>query len=196
MEREGKKTRILIGTLATALVVAILTSVGLGVQSAGRWRDLSASTTALQENTDTLQKAQDALVEAKGQADELRIQLETAKGDSQAALTEKETQLAEAQSGLTAAQKKADDLTAKLKEVQAQFADAQARLDEALATKTKLEQKGFEDQLIGAKTGDDVTVKVAFPADYGAAHLAGKDAEFACKVKSVSSPGELTIDDE
>lgn len=55
---------------------------------------------------------------------------------------------------------------------------------------------GFEDQLIGAKTGDDVTVKVAFPADYGAAHLAGKDAEFACKVKSVSSPGELTIDDE
>ncbi len=55
---------------------------------------------------------------------------------------------------------------------------------------------GFEDQLIGHKTGDDVTVKVAFPADYGAAHLAGKDAEFACKVKGIASPGELTIDDE
>ena len=55
---------------------------------------------------------------------------------------------------------------------------------------------GFEDQLIGHKTGDDVTVKVAFPADYGAAHLAGKDAEFACKVKSVASPGDLVVDDE
>ncbi len=55
---------------------------------------------------------------------------------------------------------------------------------------------GFEDQLIGVKTGDDVTVKVSFPADYGAAHLAGKEAEFACKVQGVATPGELTIDDE
>lgn len=55
---------------------------------------------------------------------------------------------------------------------------------------------GFEDQLIGTAAGDEVTVKVAFPADYGAAHLAGKDAEFACKVKAVSAPGALTIDDE
>ena len=55
---------------------------------------------------------------------------------------------------------------------------------------------GFEDQLVGAKTGDDVTVKVSFPADYGAAHLAGKEAEFACKVQSVAAPGELKIDDE
>jgi len=55
---------------------------------------------------------------------------------------------------------------------------------------------GFEDQLVGAKVGDDVTVKVSFPADYGAAHLAGKAAEFACKVQSIAAPGELVVDDE
>ena len=55
---------------------------------------------------------------------------------------------------------------------------------------------GFEDQLVGAKLGADVTVKVTFPADYGAAHLAGKDAEFATKVQEISSPGELVVDDE
>ena len=36
---------------------------------------------------------------------------------------------------------------------------------------------GFEDQLIGAKAGDDVTVKVTFPEDYFVAELAGKEAE-------------------
>ncbi|MCE1236675.1 MAG: trigger factor [Hyphomicrobiales bacterium] len=55
---------------------------------------------------------------------------------------------------------------------------------------------GFEDQLVGAKVGDDVVVKVAFPEDYAAAHLAGKPAEFACKVQGVQAPGELAIDDE
>lgn len=55
---------------------------------------------------------------------------------------------------------------------------------------------GFEDQLTGAKVGDEVTVKVDFPADYGAAHLAGKPAEFACKVQGIQAPGELAIDDE
>ncbi|MBG1231440.1 trigger factor [Aestuariivirga litoralis] len=55
---------------------------------------------------------------------------------------------------------------------------------------------GFEDQLVGAKEGDDRTVKVTFPADYGAAHLAGKEASFAVKVKSVEIPGEAKVDDE
>ena len=55
---------------------------------------------------------------------------------------------------------------------------------------------GFEDQLTGAKAGDDVTVKVTFPANYGAAHLAGKDASFAVKVKGVDAPIEAKIDDE
>jgi trigger factor len=55
---------------------------------------------------------------------------------------------------------------------------------------------GFEDQLIGAKAGDELTVKVTFPADYQAAHLAGKEAEFAVKVTKVEKPGKLDINDD
>jgi trigger factor len=55
---------------------------------------------------------------------------------------------------------------------------------------------GFEEQLIGAKVGDAVTVSVDFPADYQAANLAGKAAKFAVTVKKVEVPGELVIDDE
>lgn len=54
---------------------------------------------------------------------------------------------------------------------------------------------GFEDQLIGKKAGDAVSVKVTFPADYQAASLAGKDAVFAVTVKLVSAPGSVTVDD-
>ncbi|HSF95953.1 MAG TPA: trigger factor [Thermohalobaculum sp.] len=55
---------------------------------------------------------------------------------------------------------------------------------------------GFEEQLVGAKTGDSREVKVSFPKDYGAAHLAGKDAVFACTVKEVRGPKPAKIDDE
>lgn len=55
---------------------------------------------------------------------------------------------------------------------------------------------GFEDQLVGTSVGDDVEVKVAFPDDYGAAHLAGKAAVFATKVQGIAAPGELVLDDE
>ncbi|HMQ57760.1 MAG TPA: trigger factor, partial [Rhizobiaceae bacterium] len=55
---------------------------------------------------------------------------------------------------------------------------------------------GFEDQLIGAKAGDERTVKVTFPEDYPAAHLAGKEASFAVTVQAVETAGELVIDDE
>ena len=55
---------------------------------------------------------------------------------------------------------------------------------------------GFEDQLIGAKTGDEVKVEVSFPENYGAAHLAGKAAVFECTVKEVREPKEAAIDDE
>src|ERR1700733_13650226 len=41
---------------------------------------------------------------------------------------------------------------------------------------------GFEDQLIGAKTGDEREVRVTFPADYPDAKLAEKDAVFTVKV--------------
>jgi trigger factor len=53
---------------------------------------------------------------------------------------------------------------------------------------------GFEDQLIGAKPGDERDVKVTFPADYPEAKLAGKDAVFATKVKEVKSPDPIAID--
>ena len=55
---------------------------------------------------------------------------------------------------------------------------------------------GFEEQLKGAKPGAKVTVKVAFPADYGVATLAGKDAEFEVEVKDVRGPVEAVVDDE
>lgn len=55
---------------------------------------------------------------------------------------------------------------------------------------------GFEDQLVGAKADDDVTVNVKFPDQYGAPHLAGKDATFECKVKAVKAPKAAEIDDE
>ncbi|MCU9848743.1 trigger factor [Defluviimonas sp. WL0024] len=55
---------------------------------------------------------------------------------------------------------------------------------------------GFEDQLVGAKAGDEVAVKVSFPAEYGAKHLAGKEAVFDCTVKAVKAPKPAEIDDE
>lgn len=55
---------------------------------------------------------------------------------------------------------------------------------------------GFEDQLIGASAGDAVSVNVTFPENYGAAHLAGKAAVFACTVKAVKKPVAAEIDDE
>jgi trigger factor len=54
---------------------------------------------------------------------------------------------------------------------------------------------GFEDQLIGAKAGDHVTVTVEFPADYAASHLAGKAASFACTVNEVKRKMPAVIDE-
>ena len=55
---------------------------------------------------------------------------------------------------------------------------------------------GFEDQLIGAKAGDDISVKVDFPEEYHAKDLAGKPAEFKTQVKAVHKESEVKIDDE
>ncbi|MEI4470371.1 trigger factor [Frigidibacter sp. MR17.24] len=55
---------------------------------------------------------------------------------------------------------------------------------------------GFEEQLTGAKAGEEVEVKVTFPAEYGAAHLAGKEALFKTTVKDVKQPKPAEIDDE
>lgn len=46
----------------------------------------------------------------------------------------------------------------------------------------------FDNALIGMKKGETKTAPVKFPADYGAAELAGKDAEFDLTVKSVEAP--------
>jgi trigger factor len=46
---------------------------------------------------------------------------------------------------------------------------------------------GFEEQLEGAGAGEERTVKITFPEDYGAAELAGKEAEFAVTVKEVKA---------
>ena len=55
---------------------------------------------------------------------------------------------------------------------------------------------GFEDQLIGAKVGDTVTVNVTFPADYGAKDLAGKDASFKVDVKELKIFKTPELNDE
>ncbi len=55
---------------------------------------------------------------------------------------------------------------------------------------------GFEAQLVGAKAGEDVEVKVAFPEDYQAENLKGKDAVFECKIKAVKEPKPAEINDD
>lgn len=55
---------------------------------------------------------------------------------------------------------------------------------------------GFEDQLVGHKTGDEVTVKVTFPKEYQASDLAGKDAEFAVTVHEVKVKEMPELDDD
>ena len=55
---------------------------------------------------------------------------------------------------------------------------------------------GFEDGLVGAEAGQTVDVKVSFPEEYQAAHLAGKEAVFECPVKEIHEKGESRIDDD
>jgi len=55
---------------------------------------------------------------------------------------------------------------------------------------------GFEEQLIGAKAGDERLVEVTFPEDYGAEHLRGKAASFETKVQAVAKPKRPEPDDE
>ena len=55
---------------------------------------------------------------------------------------------------------------------------------------------GFEDQLVGHKSGDDVDVKVTFPEDYHAKKLAGKDALFKVKVHEIKEKQLPELDDD
>lgn len=55
---------------------------------------------------------------------------------------------------------------------------------------------GFEDQLVGKSAGEAVDVTVSFPAEYGAAHLAGKEALFKCTVNAVKAPKAAELNDD
>lgn len=55
---------------------------------------------------------------------------------------------------------------------------------------------GFEEQLTGAKAGEERTIDVTFPDDYGAGHLAGKPAQFALTVKEVREKQLPELNDE
>ena len=55
---------------------------------------------------------------------------------------------------------------------------------------------GFEEQLVGAKVGDDVDVKVTFPEEYQAKELAGKEAIFKCAVKKIEAKELPELDDD
>ena len=55
---------------------------------------------------------------------------------------------------------------------------------------------GFEEQLIGAKIGEEKDVNVTFPKEYHAAELAGKEAVFKCTVRSIKEKVVPAMDDE
>lgn len=55
---------------------------------------------------------------------------------------------------------------------------------------------GFEEQLVGARSGEDRTVEVRFPDDYGAEDLAGKQAAFEVHVAEVKKRQIPELDDE
>ena len=54
---------------------------------------------------------------------------------------------------------------------------------------------GFEEQLVDKVPGQEVTVKVTFPAEYHAENLAGKEAEFRCTVKHIRVKTPYELDD-
>jgi len=55
---------------------------------------------------------------------------------------------------------------------------------------------GFEEGLVGLSAGDEKTLSLTFPEDYHNKDLAGKEAEFAVKVNSVSEATLPELDDE
>ncbi|MCW8828807.1 MAG: trigger factor [Gammaproteobacteria bacterium] len=56
--------------------------------------------------------------------------------------------------------------------------------------------EGFEDGLVGAKAGDELTLDLKFPEDYGHKEVAGKPVQFAVKVNSVEEPLLPEVDEE
>jgi len=55
---------------------------------------------------------------------------------------------------------------------------------------------GFEEQLIGKKAGEDITVNVTFPENYGSQELAGKEAVFECHIHEIQEKVESEVNDD
>ncbi|MDY4860428.1 MAG: trigger factor [Campylobacter sp.] len=55
---------------------------------------------------------------------------------------------------------------------------------------------GFEDGMMGLKVGGERDIKVTFPAEYGAAHLAGKDAVFKVKLHEIQEQKKAELNEE
>ncbi len=55
---------------------------------------------------------------------------------------------------------------------------------------------GFDEQLVGASAGEDREVRVRFPDDYAAEHLAGREASFAVSIKAVKEKRLPDLDDD
>lgn len=68
--------------------------------------------------------------------------------------------------------------------------------DQTLVLGSNMFIPGFEEQLIGAKAGEQRDITVTFPEEYHAAELAGKEAIFACNIKAVQVKELPEIDDE
>ena len=55
---------------------------------------------------------------------------------------------------------------------------------------------GFEEGLLGSAAGETRTIELKFPADYGAEHLAGRDASFEITVKEVKEKRLPEVDED
>lgn len=68
--------------------------------------------------------------------------------------------------------------------------------DYTLALGSNMFIPGFEEGIIGHATGDKFDLKLTFPKDYGAKHLAGQKVTFEVLVKQVNEVKVPPIDDE
>ena len=75
-----------------------------------------------------------------------------------------------------------------------QFAGGTAE-DQTLVLGSGMFIPGFEEQLLDKVPGEEVVVKVTFPEAYHADNLAGKEAEFRCKIKSIRVKTPYQMDD-
>lgn len=115
-------------------------------------------------------------------------------------ITERLDQIAEGNKSYTAVERAAADGDAVLMDfvgrVDGEAFEGGTAEDHQLVLGSNTFIPGFEPQLVGVTAGEEKDVTVSFPEDYGAAHLAGKEAVFTCTVKEVRTAGEATLDDD